>query len=621
MSKRSRSDYSMAQRRAMFASTRERTAWPYSKYGRTMHLRGTPSGIERYGSTWKQANAEQRAVRAASGYTGRGLYAGKGKFHWKKAATTAQRFAKKHHLGQQALAAARSYAGNGLYDGVGLYAGRGMYEPSGATAANVLIAGGRPPMTFGSGSAGESQTLVLSHTEYLRDVFAPATAQFANTQSAVNPGISVAFRWLSQIAVNFEEYEFTKLVFKFHATINETTVSSTGQSGSIIMCFNYDPDAPKFLTKDAMMQYHGAISQKVTQSTHIGVECDDDLNAGSQMKFVRAGPLGVKQDLKDYDMGTLQLALSNVPSEFFNQQLGELWVEYEVKLTKPRMFAAVGRASEESRYYPQGSVYTDPSTNNQNYITLPNADTPVTLYVPQSLAHPHGTMEKVASSAMLRALHNNLNVLVCCEAVNNCRAPLVAATGTQNQDICLVFPSTVSGEFLIRMAVTPSPKVSSAWNTVDGQGCHDIAYAGYFILDDWDLGGNVSLIESSLTNGVTDTQSGVSRALWAGEQDNSMFAKYNALQVPDPRTIETPNYAKDNFTASFRVNVRAATEGLDNFISINMHTGNTCWGVGEIIVTRANPNFHTSEAIPRPILTDAAGNVQDASSGVFQLIT
>jgi len=63
---------------AMAIGARQKAMYPYADFGRAFLRRGTPEGIGRFGETWKTASAEQRAARKAVGYSGRGLYTGRG---------------------------------------------------------------------------------------------------------------------------------------------------------------------------------------------------------------------------------------------------------------------------------------------------------------------------------------------------------------------------------------------------------------------------------------------------------------------------------------------------------------------------------------------------------------
>ena len=61
-----------------------------------------------------------------------------------------------------------------------------------------------------------------------------------------------------------------------------------------------------------------------------GVECDLTKDAGAAIRYVRALPV-VDGQQKELDLGKLQWAIADAPSDFDNQQGGELWRSYAVK--------------------------------------------------------------------------------------------------------------------------------------------------------------------------------------------------------------------------------------------------------------------------------------------------
>ncbi len=214
--------------------------------------------------------------------------------------------------------------------GSGLYTGRGLYQ------ANNLIDGGRDSMTFES-LDDETQSLIITHKEYVGDVFGPASGAFTNTSYALNPGLAQQFPFLSQFAANFDEYELIQMIWEFHSTIDSSASSNTtGNTGTIIMATNYKSDALPFTSKEEMIQYHGGVSNRLTEDTMHGVECDPSKNAMGGSKFVRTAPVP-NTDIKTYDSGVFQLAIQNCPVPFYNAQIGELWVYYKVKLSKPKL--------------------------------------------------------------------------------------------------------------------------------------------------------------------------------------------------------------------------------------------------------------------------------------------
>ena len=233
----------------------------------------------------------------------------------------------------------------------------------------------RPPQVISS-AADETGAVTVSRLEFLTEVYAPSTP--FNVQSfPLNPGLERSFPWLSQIAQNYDEYEFQQLVFSYRSTVTDIGSSTTGQCGTVLMATAYDPAAAPFGDKMQMMAYDGAMSCKTTESMMHGVECDPSKNSGSAGKYTRAFGLDSSKDIKDYDHGLFQFAVSNAPANYANNAIGELWVSYTVVLRKPKFFVSRGLGISRDLY-----VASDGFTGG----------------------FPFGT-----SSTILRAMSNNIN--------------------------------------------------------------------------------------------------------------------------------------------------------------------------------------------------------------------
>ena len=322
---------------AMAIGARQKAMFPYAEYGRAFIRRGTPAGIEQRGETWKTATPEQRANRKLVGWSGRGLYTGRGKYSdflggLRQTYETLTPKAWRDAVTDSGASMIRSQAAK--WSGGGLYTGRGGY--------NELVSSSMKPaaMPIGfSGSGDETSSVTITNREYISDFYAPPTASTANFQNQsfdINPGLSQVFPWLSQIAANFEEYQFQQLVFQYQPTIMENTSSSSGQTGSLILATNYNPSQPAFEDKEKMMQYHGGQSDRITAESIHGVECDP-AKTDNPRRYVRTAPVVLGQDLKNFDVGKFQAATANLPSAYGNQQLGEIWVYYTVKLSIPKL--------------------------------------------------------------------------------------------------------------------------------------------------------------------------------------------------------------------------------------------------------------------------------------------
>lgn len=304
----------------------------YTKRKVTVALprRGPGGTLSKYGLTFASASELQKAQRLEDGYSGRGRYSRK-VLRRKRPAQIKGGFTRMR--------------GRGLYTSSEL--GRNV-----GYGGNVLIEGGRSAMQVGMG-ATDNQELVINHTEYLRDVYGPADATFTLSSTALNPGLLESFPYLAQIAANYEEYEFIQLMFHFKSTV-DASISATGTTGTLIMATNYNPDADVLSSKKDMMQYHGSNATRLDKDMLHGVECDPAKNAGPAIRYTRNIAPKNGQNLKDFDLGLFQLALVDLPSQFFNQQVGELWVSYSVKLAKPKLGVSLGRTITEDRFISNG---------------------------------------------------------------------------------------------------------------------------------------------------------------------------------------------------------------------------------------------------------------------------
>jgi len=324
---------------ALSASLAKR--FPYSEYGRSVHKRGGEM-VSRYGPTLAEASAEQAAARRADGWIGRGKYNfargllrkgtnalfGMGK---KMAPAIASRYG-----GPLAGQLTSQLLGQGLYQGPMSYSGRGEYS------SNSLMSGSDRSEANYQSVGDETGAVIVTHREYLSDVFGPdAGVNFQNTTYSLNPALQSSFPWLSQIAANYDEYEFIQLVYDYRSTTTDIGNSTNGQCGTLIMATNYNAAAAAFQDKQQMMEYAHSMSCKCTDSLTHGVECDP-AKVNHKGLYTRGGPLSVNQDIKTYDHGLLQVAVANSPSSYAGFPIGELWVHYSVKLSKPKLWTTRG---------------------------------------------------------------------------------------------------------------------------------------------------------------------------------------------------------------------------------------------------------------------------------------
>lgn len=289
--------------------------------------------------------------------------------------------------------------------GSGMYTGHGAYESN-----NLVDDGGVAPAGITSLPAiDETGTVTICHREYLTDIFGPTTAFNVQTYY-LNPGLDTQFPFLSQIAANYEEYEWVQLVFEYRSTTTDIGTSTTGQCGTVIMATNYNAGAVPFTDKQQMMEYAHAMSVKTTENMVHGVECDPEKNGGSAGKYVRTTNVPQYQDPKTYDLGIFQVAVANSPTGFQNYPIGELWVYYTVHLRKPKLGSLRGVQINRDIYC---SSYVTPVFTG---------------------AAPFGTSTAIYRSNAYTGYLNNLGTLL---------------TRTSNTTATITFPAVTTGWFRI----------------------------------------------------------------------------------------------------------------------------------------------------------------------------
>jgi hypothetical protein len=200
--------------------------------------------------------------------------------------------------------------------------------------------------------AAESGSTVITREEFVQDIYAPTGARdlaFSVKSWYLNPGNELLMKWLSSLALSYEEYMLMQCTLTFKSTTGLVSNETSGQVGSVIMATAYNANSRVFQTKSEMMEYVGAGSGKITSTQQHYVECDPKKLNGHRGKYVRGSQMPGK-DNNDFDHGLFQLAMANIPEHYKGAVLGELWVSYKVLLRKPRHFVGSGLAISTSLF-------------------------------------------------------------------------------------------------------------------------------------------------------------------------------------------------------------------------------------------------------------------------------
>jgi hypothetical protein len=470
-------------RRTLKSAAREQRNFPKKFFGTAHFRRGDPQTINTFGASRALATPDQLASRSSAGYTGKGAYWGQRAGDWLSGATGIRGLGGLgSRLENGVIDAGMSALGN--YRGKGAYISNGLMNPSGADV---------PTMVSDGGEGADATALHVRHREYIGDIQGSNT--FKNKSYPINPGNSELFPWLSQIALNFDEYEFNQLIFGFKSVTADVTTATT-QIGSVIMACNYNVTNTPFTSKIPMMEYEASVSSKITDTITYGIECDSLKNGGSAIKYTTDGSYSpVGEDPKTYFQGLFQIAVNQTLAV---GQVGELWVEYDCVLRKKKLYTALGGGilslgltnnPIKSGFQPVGAVLGNPGTGN--WLGLPNGTRQFNSYF--GIDHfrassypmnywlmPLNATQNVTSTAAMRAFYWTPKF------ANEWNVVYIATSGDANPGcrLALFAPDNYTGNFMyVRQTNgyyrTASPNIETSTNLNVDTG---VNYAGINIV-------------------------------------------------------------------------------------------------------------------------------------------
>ena len=157
------------------------------------------------------------------------------------------------------------------------------------------------------------------------------------------------------------------------------SVSTTGQVGTVLMASKYTNASIPFQNRSDMSNQAGSSSAKSTVSQVSGVECDPAKGSGKNYYLVRTGPLipgdlTASSDIMEYDKAKFFVAFDNFPNLLWNQQIGELYVTYTLRLSQIRRYVADAKSLLREQYISSSVVRYSNSfwLGNQRKITVPS---------------------------------------------------------------------------------------------------------------------------------------------------------------------------------------------------------------------------------------------------------
>lgn len=264
-----------------------------------------------------------------------------------------------------------SKAGEYLGGSVQSILGLGDYS----VRSNVFLSGRLPEITNIAGNGGT----VIRFQEYLTDVRTAATPDtFKVEDFLINAANERTFPWLSQIAANYEQYEFQGLIFEFKSTSANALNSTNTALGSVLMATQYDTVDTPFSSKAEMLNYEFSSSTKPSGNTLHMIECDPRQTSVSTLFTLSSENTPPNTDPRLYHLGRFQIATTGFQGT--NVNIGEIHVTYQVKLLKPKLASTLGQGIDLAIWanssYSNASPFGPSSTGQfgNNTLNLQNVN-------------------------------------------------------------------------------------------------------------------------------------------------------------------------------------------------------------------------------------------------------
>lgn len=178
--------------------------------------------------------------------------------------------------------------------------------------------------SFANGAEG----IRVKHREFIANV--TGSTLFTIHKYIVNPGDGTLFPWFHQVARNFEFYQLEGLIFEYRPTSGSIAGASPAL-GTVVLAPRFDVVEPDFANKVEMEAAEFATSIVPSATGIMPVECAHKSKMLGQFK-VRQSSATPTDPLQFYDYCNVYLATIGMQSAY---DVGELWVSYDVLLTKP----------------------------------------------------------------------------------------------------------------------------------------------------------------------------------------------------------------------------------------------------------------------------------------------
>jgi len=195
---------------------------------------------------------------------------------------------------------------------------------------------------------------VFQKSEYLGEVVSGAAGTFDVKTYQFNPGNPNMFPWLSQIASNYQQYIVEGCYIEYRSMSGNALNSVNTALGQVIMSSQYNSNDPDFESKQEMENYEYGCSVVPSRSVMYFFECArgqnvlDNLYIRSTKNTVQSNDQPVPiDDIRFEDLCKFSIATNGLQGA--NVNLGELWITYQIRLLKTKLYDNLGLSNGNFR--------------------------------------------------------------------------------------------------------------------------------------------------------------------------------------------------------------------------------------------------------------------------------
>lgn len=298
-----------------------------------------------------------------------------------------------------------------------------------------------------------SRSVIVRHREFIGDIVTGTAGAFNLQTFNVNPGLASTFPWLSQMAINFQEWKPLGILFEFRSTSADALNSTNTALGTVVLATDYDATdnvAITFQNKQMMMNHEFSQSAKQSCSILHPLECSPAMNPYS-IFHVRNGTEPPNADLRLTDLGVFGIATFGQQGS--NVTIGELWVTYEIEFLKPQSLNLLGGEVLTYKAFSNTAVSTSAYFGTPSSIAVRNGSVLGMTVSTNRLSFP--PIIQTGSFLVVYSLNGGSVAPATPPTVTptNCTIPLLFTNGV-NGSIQAPVPSATTGTVVLAFVVS-----------------------------------------------------------------------------------------------------------------------------------------------------------------------